>query len=194
MNDWQFYIAVLFLAILLIPRWEGYTNKDISKMNQNISYLIFDTKKNVIDTNLIITNTTRPVNIGVLQNYTGADPAEFTRYFVNKDITSIHRNLLLLQATAHATANKLNTILKQLGSTTEAPPVNQVTIQSDYSDKKNRKDDFYENDLVTLKSDIEQLQQMTKINKNLLEMINNQYYNGPLADPKFPFPILPFPI
>lgn len=194
MNDWQFYIAVLFLAILLIPQSEGYTDKDISAMNQNISYLILDTKKNVTETNLIITNTSRPMNIGVLQNYTGADPAEFTRFFVNTDIVSIERNLLLLQATAQATTIKLNTILKQLGSMTEAPPVNQVTIQSDYSDKKNRKGRFYENDLVTLKSDIQQLQQITKVNKNVLEMINNQYYNGPLADPKFPFPILPFPI
>ena len=188
MNDWQFYIALLFLAILLMPRWEGYTDKDISSLNQKISYLIMDTKKNVNDTNLIITNPRRSMNIGLLQNYTGADPTEFTRFFINKDIASIHRNLLLLQATAFATTTKLNSILRQLGSTTEAAPVNQATIQSDYSDSKNAKGDFYENDLVTLKSDIQQLQQIARLNKNVLEMINNQYYNGPLADPTFPYP------
>jgi hypothetical protein len=193
MNDWQFYIAVLFLAILLIPKYEGYTSKDISILNEEISYLIFNTTKNVNDTNLIITNPRRSIG-GVLQNYTGANASQFTHFFINKDITSIHQNLLQLQATAHATAIKLNTILKQLGTTTEAPPVNQVMIHSDYSDKRNSSGDFYENDLVTLKSDIRNLKQMATVNTNVIEMINNQYYNGPLADPTFPYPILPFPL
>jgi hypothetical protein len=193
MNDWQFYTALLFLAILVIPNYEGYTDKDISSMNQNISYLILDTQKNVTDTNLIINNPSRPMN-GTLQQYSGANAAEFTRFFVNKDIKSIRENLLLIQNTGHATAFKLNNILRILGSTKDAVPINQVTIHSDYSDKKNSSGDFYENDLVTLKSDIHRLQKMTKLNKNVIELINNRYYNGPLADPSLPYPILPFPL
>lgn len=193
MNDWQFYIALIFFAILVIPNYEGYTDKDISSLNQKISYLIIDTTNNVNNTNLIINNPARRMS-GNLQQYTGANATGFTRFFINKDIKSIRENLLLLQNTGHATAIKLNSILRILGSTTEAVPVNQVTIQSDYSDKKNSSGHFYENDLVTLKSDIQHLQQIAKVNKNVIEMINNQYYNGPLADPSLPYPILPFPL
>jgi hypothetical protein len=131
---------------------------------------------------------------GTLPNYTGANATEFTRFFINKDIVPIRDNIMKLQIAAHSTARKLNSMLRVLGTTTEASPVNYVTINSDYSDKKNSSGDFYENDLVTLKSDIRHLQQMAKVNKNVIEMINNQYYNGPLADPSFPYPILPYPL
>ena len=193
MNDWQFYIALLFLAILLMPNYEGYTSKDIKSLNEQISYLIIDTQKNITDTNLIINNPARPIG-GTLPNYTGANSVEFTRFFINKDIVPIRDNIMKLQIAAHSTARKLNSMLRVLGTTTEASPVNYVTINSDYSDKKNSSGDFYENDLVTLKSDIRHLQQMAKVNKNVIEMINNQYYNGPLADPSFPYPILPYPL
>jgi len=192
MKDWQFYIALFFLVILIVPKRESYTANDITKMNEQLSMIVPNVQANVTATNLIISTpyAARPqVNAIIpVTQYTGA--TNFSTFFVNKDISFVSQNLLLLKSTAQQNATTLNIILEKLGST-EAT-LKTVTIPSRYSNKLNERGDFYENDLVKLKSDIEQLDQITDTNTNLIGMIRNKYYNGTLPDPPRPYPTLPF--
>jgi len=194
MKDWQFYIAVFFLVILIVPKRESYTDNDVAKMNDQLNSIAQIVQDNVNATNALISipyaarpqvNTITPV-----PQYSGAN--NFSTFFANKEILYISQNLLLLQSTAQQNATTLNIMLEKLGGT--PAPVNVVTIQSKYSNKKNERGYFYENDLVKLKSDIEQLDQISDNNTNLIEMIRNKYYKpyGKLPDPSKPYPIIPF--
>jgi len=37
MKDWQFYVAILLLVVLLLPIYEGLTEKEIEKNNKEIN-------------------------------------------------------------------------------------------------------------------------------------------------------------
>lgn len=219
MKHWQFYIALLLLAIFALPKLgkEYYTDRNLNDINQSITKLITESGDNISYINRLI-NT--PMNdypeinkIPLIPRYTG--PSNFIVFLVNKDIESIYKHIMLLQNTLRSTAYAINKILSLIDLDNNAIlPTQQLRINNSYytnvqiyqpvftldHDPKR----FFENDLVILKEDIAQLQRISEINQLLYVIITNQigigseplppdYVPPPLNPPSIPQPLFTAP-
>jgi hypothetical protein len=199
MKHWQLYIALILLVVITQIKLEGYTNNDTRAMNQQIKAIIYQNDINVKNINNIIDYIKNYITIPKPTQYNG--PKNFSVYFENKDMTTIHRNIRILQNSEQDSAVAINIILLYLGlnpdRTPTIPPIDTASIHSTYSVNSTKakypaSDDFVENDLINLKEDIAQLKQITQTNANMLTIIFNQYAQGNLPNPTLPYPKLAF--
>ena len=181
MKDWQFYVALLLLVLLMTHPKENYTDSDINKLKTDITTVISDIKQNITNTNSFITTpNTRYPAINKVNQINQINVTNFDTYFDTLDVASIQQNMLLLQTTADNNSSTLNNILRNIGLNTTSSPVSVATqLNSYYSNIQtraalNNTGRFLENDLILLKADLKQLKNITNTNKILITIIENQ--------------------
>ena len=132
------------------------------------------------DNSLRLTTYTRYPEINKINQINQINVTNFDTYFDTLDVTSIQRNMLLLQTTADNNSATLNNILRNIGLNNSSAPVSVATqLNSYYSNIQtraalNNTGRFLENDLILLKADLKQLKNITNTNKILITIIENQ--------------------
>jgi len=208
MKHWQFYIALLLLAIFALPKFgkEYYTDRNLNDINQSITKLIAESGDNISYVNRLINtrmNDYPEINkIPLIPRYAGSP--DFIVFLINKDIDSIYKNIILLQNTLRTTAYAINEILSLIGLDDNAIlPKKQLRINNSYYTNvqiyqpvftlDHNPNSFFENDLVILKEDIAQLQRISEINQLLYVIITNHIGIGsePLPPDYVPPPLNP---